>query len=313
MTINKTELTNLFLTGIVESIFKENDKHLNVENKGVVTSVSAYETINPYFYCFSKDQTAHGFYAMEDEEQSDYIEKVFQGMQQTMCLCEISDIEPLASKDIEGGNFKGTLTFFIANDKIVYLDSYVDYLRTLYNGKYETLKQASKDMTLILKFGSLVVQSDPFMSNIGMANVCTLEIDFGYLDKAPNYTEEQISVSLDGTTYTEFPFNQATISVAYTTQANTQMANPKAIGEFQESVSLTMTFSFYEFTRFSYFKSLRNKCLGACSLSNSNYSLNNFIWVKYNGMTFKMIVKSWANTIVNTDISNCQMGLALAI
>ena len=312
MIAKKTELTNLFLCGVVESLFKENTKPINVEYNGVVESKDAYTILNPYFYCFTKDQTSHGFYGMEEEEQENYIDSISKQMQQTMCLCELSDLDMIASKDIDGGNFKGTLTFFIAQDKIAYLDSYVNTLRTKYLGTYETLIDGDgNEKTLIIKFGELEVQDSPFVSQIGMSNICTLVIEFGYLDKAKNYTEEQITLTMPSGETITLPFNQAQINVTYNTTSHTISSNPKGVGEFQQSVSMTMSLSFYEFTKFSAITELRNHCLGVCSTSSSSNDLNFKVVVSYSGYQFNMIVKSWANTIVNTDISNCNIVLSL--
>lgn len=314
--MEKLLITNEYVATIIEEMFKSNTKSVAIQKDNMVKQVDLYTDLSPYFFCFQKDTTPQGFYGLSEETQIDYVEQITNQMQQVMCLVETSNIDLLASSDIDGGNFNATLTFFIPTDKIPNLDYYVNYLRNVYQGKYETIIDNDKETLLIAKIGSLNVNDEPFNSPIGRANICTLDISFGFLDYTTNYTEEseKIQVSEDGTNYSIMPITSATMTVSYNTQGNTIISDPKGIGEISTSASFTMSISYYELTKFPMFKSISNKALGVCSLNQkSNYDLNNYIYVKFRDFEYKMIVKTYTASVVNTDFTNVSISLSLAV
>lgn len=304
-------ITNEYVATLVERIFKNCSKKATVQKGEEIKIVNLYEDLNPYFFCFQKDTTPQGFYGLSEETQVDYIEQITNQMQQVMCLVETSNIDLISSPDIDGGNFRTTLTFFIPTDKIANLDYFVNYLRSVYQSKYIYWD----NKLIIAKFGELNVNEEPFNSPIGRANVCTLDIDFGYLDETTNYLEdsEKIQVSEDGTNYSIMPISNAQINVNYNTQANTSITSPKGIGEITTSASLSITLTYYELKKFPTFKNISNKALGVCSLNSSNYDLNNYLYVKFRDHEFKMLIKAYNAVITNADFTTVTLSLTQAV
>ena len=320
MEIKKTVISNLMLVDIMKNLFQENNFSITTKTKGSNgTTTTICDFLQTKFYCFQADSTVQGFYGASAEEQTDYIAKLSKTMHDTMALCEVSNISMLASEDIDGGNFDGTISFFIPTDKIAMLDQYISILRNKYIGTYETGVNANGDTTAIMmKIGELVVNDYPFQSPIGRANVCTLTINFGYMLKAINYTDEKISISLDGLTYTEVPFLKSTMSIVYNSLPNTVQNAPMHIGEIPNSASMTLVLSYYEFNKFSILSDLRKRILYLCSNANKlsqNQNLSNIVYVKYTfeqeEYIYTMQVKDYVKNIVNTDFSNTTLTLGL--
>lgn len=321
MAVKKTLITNSTLVEIMDNIFKENDYQMVIqgENNKKGQVVNARDFIKPHFYCFQADQTVQGFYGMESQEQENYIKEISLTMKETMALCEVSNLEVLASEDIDGGNFDGTITFFIPTDRIATLDDFITKLRNRYTGDYETGVNSNGDETAIMmKIGDIVVQASPFQSPIGRANICTLTIKFGYMLKAQNYTTEKYELSTDGLIYTSVPFSNGTIGVVYTTLPNTTQNQPMCVGETPQSASMSITLTYYEFTKFAILSTLRTRVMKLCSEENKTQPseiLRNSVYVKYTcgneSYVYKMIVKEYMKKIVNTDFSAITISLVL--
>jgi hypothetical protein len=321
--VNKTLITNSTLVEIMKNIFTENDFDIAIQGvnnkKAFMTKALEYLDIN--FYCFQADQTVRGFYGMTSDQQEQYIKEMSINMQKTMALCEVSNLEVLASEDIDGGSYDGTITFFIQTDKIALLDDYITRLRNRYTGEYESGINSNGDETAIMmKIGDLVVQDSPFTSPIGRANICSLTINFGYMLKALNYTSEKFLFSLTGEmdSYKTIPFSNATLGITYTTLPNTCQNQPMVVGDISNSASMSITVTYYEFSKFEILSTLRQRVMKLCSEDNKinpSENLRNSIYVRYqcNGdvYTYRMIVKEYIKKIINTDFSATTITLAI--
>lgn len=322
MSLTKTLINNSTLVDIMTNIFSDNDYTIAIKNSesAKAESISVVEYLNTTFYCFQNDQTATSFYGMAEEDQVNYINAIIKQKKKALALCEVSNISLLASEDIDGGNFEGQITFFIPTDRIQVLDTYLSTLRNKYIGTYESGVNASgQETAIMLKIGDLHVSDMAFQSQIGRANVCTLTIEFGYMLKALNYTSEKLSFSTDGETYEQAPFSKATIAVLGNPTSNTIQNQPMAVGDVINSISMTMTITYYEFNAFSILGTLRQRMLYLPSEENKTNldgNMNADLYVKYSvgedeEYTYRMIVKDYTKNIINTDFSTTTLSLTL--
>lgn len=304
-------ITNDSVREMIQDMFETNDKKMLVysEDTKQGTYTTLKESINPYFYTYQKNELTKGFYGANEEEQANYIDTISQNMQTTMCLVETSDIDMLASPNIDGGTFKATLTFFIPTDKIAILDYYVNYLRDIYKGKYETL---NNDYDLIIKINDLVVQDYATITPIGMANICTLDIDYGYMQTCSKYLANTIQMSMDGTTWSNVPLTKCDITTQYTNNLNTTQNNPKNIGDIITSATFGLSLSYYDFTSYAHFGTIKDKALSICSINNDS-DLNNIVYIKlYDKYIYKMVVRGYTESIVNTDFTSINLTLGIS-
>jgi hypothetical protein len=304
-------ITNDSVREIIQDMFESNDKKMTIYSEetqqGQLTTLK--ECLNPYFYTYQKNELTKGFYGANEEEQSNYIETIARNMQTTMCLVEVGDTDILASPNIDGGTFKATLTFFIPTDKIAILDYYVNYLRDIYKGKYDTLND---EYDLIVKIGELVIQDYATLTNIGMANICTLDIDFGYMQMCSKYLANSVQMSLDGETFTNVPLTKCDIAVQYTNNLNTSQNNPKHVGDIITSATFGLSLSYYDFTSYSHFATIKDKALSICS-TNYDSDLNNIIYIKlYDKYIYKMVIRAYSESLVNTDFTSVSLTLGIS-
>lgn len=320
--IAKTIIESLF-----NSVYEDTDlSNINVYsediNKVKVTTLKEMLPID--FYTYSKNELAKGFYGSNEEEQENYIETIANNMQETKALVELNSVEPLASPNIDGGNFRTTITFFIPTDKVAYLDLLVTRLRDKYKGVFEEYYEANATnfsnygypYNLLISFDNLQIQDTSFYSPIGMANICTLNVDFGYMELCDRYEEKRIQLSTDGKTYYQCPIISFDLSTQYTTQLNTLQNNPKCVGDLVTSATIGFSMSFYAMN-ITTLQTLMQRSLSICSTNkSSDTDLSNIIYVKlwYDNSeyyTYKCNVRSCTIKYVNSDFTQVSLVLGL--
>ncbi len=319
--------TNEMAKDIVEEMLDNANANIVIhdeETKGV-RNTTLKDEVNPLFYTYQKDELARGFYGSNEEQQENYIETIAQNLQQTRVLVELTKNEPLAIQDFKGGNVTITCTFFIPTDKVAVLDTWVSKMRDKRAGyiQYSGFEYDDIKYSTIASVSELVIQDASFLSPIGMATICTLSIELGYLQYCSFYGENYIEISLDGSTYTKVPLIKFDIAMSYNTQANTTQNNPKAIGDISTSASISMNFTYYELWDNEIFEKIRSRCLSVCTTEYSNNyeadddkNLQNIVWVKYNHdggeYTYKMVVRSYSTSGTNADFMQASLSLGLS-
>lgn len=313
---SKTNIDNYAVKEMVSNVFTSNDFDIMKDNASLGSIMSV---LNIDFYCFMKNETATGLYGMTSDEQDAYVTNVLSSLgKKAKALVEVRDVKPISSTDIDGGNFTATITFFISANNVGLLSRYVSYLRDTYTGKYEEGINIGGDTTsIMMSFGDLLVTDYQQQTPMGKANICTLDIDFGYLLQATNYTSERFSLSTDNSTFIDVPYSKASIGIAITTESNTVQNNPKATGEIPVSSSLGLTITYYEFTKFPILTTIRNLSLGLVSTNNDDYSLTIPVYCKYTNtedeseFTYSCILTQYTKEIINTDFSVVSIALKL--
>lgn len=324
-------LNNSVAKTIIESLFNEVYEDADLNNINVYSEdinkvkITTLKEMFPIdFYTYSKNELARGFYGANEEEQENYIETIANNMQETKALVELNSVEPLASPNIDGGNFRTTITFFIPSDKVAYLDLLVTRLRNKYKGVFETYYEANATKilndgypyNLLISFDNLQTQDTSFYSPIGMANICTLNVDFGYMEECDKYETTRIQLSADGVNYYQCPLISFDLSTQYTTQLNTLQNNPKCVGDLVTSATIGFSMSFYAMN-YGEFQTLRKRCMGICDTSkSSDIDLSNIIYVKiyYSDSeyyTYKCNVRSYTAKYVNSDFTQVSLVLGL--
>lgn len=324
-------LNNSVAKTIIESLFNAVYEDTDLNNINVYSEdiselkVTTLKEMLPIdFYTYSKNELARGFYGANEEEQENYIETIANNMQETKALVELNSVEPLASPNIDGGNFRTTITFFIPSDKVAYLDLLATRIRDKYKGVFETYVDYSANAllnknygyNLLISFDNLQIQDTSFYSPIGMANICTLNVDFGYMQSCDKYETTRIQLSTDGTNYYQCPLISFDLSTQYTTQLNTLQNNPKCVGDLVTSATIGFSMSFYAMN-YGIFQTLRTRCMGICDTSkSSDTDLSNIIYVKiyYSDSeyyVYKCNVRSYTTKYVNSDFTQVSLVLGL--
>lgn len=261
----------------------------------------------------------------------EWVQSLNFSMNEAYALVEKVDEEFVASQDIDSSTITGKITFLIQADKVKNLDYYVTKIRNNFLGVPQDIQNSYGDIIKsFIMIGALLYEQEPFMTQLGECVVVSLNFRLSYLADAQTFSDNEISISLDGddtydengdivgeTKYLKMPITKATFQNIFTTNPIPTSARPDITGFVASAISMAKTISFFDFN-----KELTNRfndLFWSCSAVRingiekpvSNVNIPVFIKVKNNGNTYvyKDVIDNMQKDLTNNDFNISSISL----
>lgn len=250
----KTNITAYDMQELFKTIFTENDYDLIIfnENTKQENTIKISEYLETQFYTYVKDlrddeyeEDGYGFNFPNFDEWVNS-----RGTSQTLYAhVELSNLDIVASEDIDMGGATANITFVCPIDKADILESHLSKIRLNTLGKrYEMVNSDGLFVTYYNELGELKY-NDYIDTPFGKC--VNVDISFGINFIQGGYTSNQsnIEISLNGVDYEKMLYNQSTDTMMFTNKPNIMFNKPYASGIVNSSVSYNRTFTYWIFTR----------------------------------------------------------------
>lgn len=308
---------------------------IDAEN-GSQTETDLAEYLNIRFYSWKDRLVSVSDQPLTDNVQpysvlDDWVRSLNLSMNQAYALVEKTDSEVVASQDIDSATIMGQISFLVQTDKVPNLDYYISKIRSKYLGAPQEIQNSFGDIIkAFIMIGDLQYTQEPFMTQLGECIIVTSNFRISYLADALSYSDTEIGISLDGddildddgnivdangqateTKYLSLPITKATWQNIFGAYSQTTQNRPDLSGSVANSLSTTVTLSFYDYN-----KTLTTRlndlfwrcgCIKYDGATETAHDINIpvFVRVKSNGHTYvyKDMISSMGKTIQNGDFN----------
>lgn len=202
------------------------------------------------FYTWKNRLAEKSNLLVQDTSFMSWIESLNGSMNEAYALVECIDSEAVPSQDIDSATFIGKITYVIQADKAANLDYYLTKLRNTLLGVPVDFQNSYGDIVKVfIHLGTLIYDTEPTMTQLGETLIVTENITINYLTDALTYSDTKIEMSFDGTEYDDVPVTKATFQNIFISQAVTKQDMPNKTGFAATSMTISDTFSFYDFNK----------------------------------------------------------------
>ena len=318
--MKRSVFTNNDIKEMVKNMFQANTEKVLLmdENGEDRTEVDLYDYLNIDFYVWKNRVLS------VDGEMLGYetwATSLNYSLDKAYALVETTNADVVASQDIDSAQITGRITFFIQSNKVNNLDYLVMKTRNAFLGNVQEIQNANGDiLNAYVNIGVLLYDDEPETVQVGESLQVSLNFSISYLNKALNYNDTKIYLSLTTNTedaYKLLPIIKGSFQNIFTGQAYTTQQTPNRIGVVNTGVGQSVTFSFYDFD-----KELTLQLneifwsVGAYSIDGilqESQPVNIPVWLKIvsNGKTYiyKDVIVDILKDITNSDFTTTRLSL----
>lgn len=292
---------DIFL-GIVNGVLQAADFEIEIDDK----STTVMKELNIEFYSFKRRVKA----------ASDYLESMEKSLNQAYCLCEMTNVERLFSRDIDHLTIDGRLTAWLQTDKIKLLEALIEECNAEFSGAIFEVPIGSETRNALVQFGTVQLQEVRSATEIGEAATVSIAVKVELAPSISSYNDYKIELSFDGgNTYLVAPYTSWTLT--YTaSQVAMPLANKSDSGFINVSRSNNISLSLYDFNEGLTAK-LRAVALRCNAIGQTPDNLNDAIYMRITvddkaaeTYVYKMLAKTITLASINTSFNTIAVVLA---